>query len=66
MAVLTTKARKALPHSVFAIPEREAYPIHNRSHAANALARVSQFGNEREKMRVRAAVKRRYPTMGVK
>ena len=66
MAKLTTKARKALSTGVFALPERRGYPIENESHARNALARVSQFGNEREKMRVRAAVKRRYPSMGVK
>jgi hypothetical protein len=61
MAQLTAGRRKALPDSVFAIPERRAYPIHDRAHARNALARVAQHGTSEEKRRVRAAVKRRYP-----
>ena len=71
MAKLTTKQRKSLPKSSFAIPgiqtrdvngdDRRAYPIENASHARNALARVSQHGTPEEKRRVRAAVHRRYP-----
>jgi len=38
---LTTKARKALPASKFAGPDR-SYPVPDRSHAANAKARASQ------------------------
>jgi len=64
MAKLTTAARKKLPTSTFAIPTRRAYPLPDRSHAANALARVSQHGTPAEKAKVRAAVHRRYPTMG--
>jgi len=52
--------------STFAIPERRAYPINDRSHARNALSRVSQHGTDKEKARVRAAVKRRYPGIGKK
>lgn len=63
MAVLTTEKRKHLPKSVFAIPEKRKYPIHDRVHAINALARVSQFGTPAEKRRVRAAVYRRYPDL---
>ena len=44
MAKLTTKARKALPKSTFAGPDR-SYPIPDRSHAANAKARASQAVN---------------------
>ena len=44
MAKLTTKARKALPKSVFAGPDR-SYPIPDKSHARNALARASQAVN---------------------
>jgi hypothetical protein len=64
MAQLTASRRKALPDSAFAIPERRAYPIHDRTHARNALARVEQHGTSEEKRRVRAAVKRRYPGIG--
>ncbi len=58
---LTYKARKGLPKSSFAIPEKRKYPIHDESHARNALSRVSAHGTPEEKRRVRAAVKRRYP-----
>jgi len=61
---LSAHERKKLPKSDFAIPEDRAYPIHDEIHARNALARVSQFGSESEKARVRAAVHRRYPHMG--
>ncbi len=63
MAVLTTKARNALPRSTFALPGRR-YPINDPSHARNALARVSQYGTTSEKQRVRAAVHRKYPSLG--
>ncbi len=39
MAKLTTKARKALPAKAFAGPDR-SFPIPDKSHARNALARV--------------------------
>ena len=42
MAKLTTKARKALPKSTFAGPDR-SYPVPDKSHAANAKARASQM-----------------------
>lgn len=63
MAELTGKKRKSLAKQSFAIPGERKYPIHDRAHAANALARVSQHGTPSEKARVRAAVKRKYPGM---
>jgi hypothetical protein len=63
VAKLTVAARKALSGSSFALPGRR-YPIEDRSHARNALARVSQYGSTEEKARVRAAVKRKYPAIG--
>lgn len=62
MAKLNAKKRNALKGSSFALPGRR-YPIHDRSHAANALARVSQHGTASEKRTVRAKVCSRYPTM---
>ena len=59
-AVLTGKKRKALSKGAFAIPEERAYPIHDRAHAANALARSA---GKPEEARVRRAVCRRYPDM---
>lgn len=45
MAKLTTKARKALPKSTFGEPGKRAYPVPDKSHAANAKARASQAVN---------------------
>jgi hypothetical protein len=64
MAVLTAAARKSLPMDAFAIPEKRAYPIHDKAHARDALARVSEFGTPSEQSRVRSAVHKRYPNMG--
>lgn len=64
MAKLTPRERKNLPDSAFAIPEDREYPIQDVSHARNALSRVSQHGTPEEKRRVRAAVHRKYPSIG--
>jgi len=41
MVKLTTKARKALPASSFALPGGR-FPVNDASHAANAKARATQ------------------------
>lgn len=41
MAKLTAKARKALPATKFAGPDK-SYPVPDASHAANAKARATQ------------------------
>lgn len=63
MARLTYKARKNLPTSAFAGPGR-SYPVNDPAHARNALSRVSQFGSPALKAKVRAKVKRKYPSIG--
>ena len=63
MAKLNAAARKKIPTGQFALPGRR-YPIEDKAHAANAKARVSQFGTPAEKATVNAAVARKYPTMG--
>ena len=45
MAKLTTQERNNLPDSDFAGPDR-SYPVHDRSHAANAKARAQQQYNK--------------------
>ena len=60
MARLTTAGRKKIAGKNFAGPDR-SYPIEDRSHAANALARSS---GKPVAARVRAAVERKYPDMG--
>jgi hypothetical protein len=73
MAKLTTAARSKLPAKSFALPGKGkgpkgkgagSYPIPDRSHAANALSRVSQHGSSTEKAAVRAKVRAKYPSMG--
>lgn len=61
MARLSEAHRKKLPKQAFALPAQRKYPIYDKSHARNALSRVSQYGTPSEKRRVRAAVHKRYP-----
>jgi len=61
MGKLTTKARKKIKTSNFAEPAKRGYPIENKSHAINALARVKQFGSPAEIKQVHAAVDKKYP-----
>lgn len=66
MARLSRKKRKRLKKSQFAIPSKRKYPINDKAHARNALSRVSQHGSPSEKRQVRAAVRRKYPSIGKK
>jgi hypothetical protein len=61
---LTAAARKKIKKKNFALPAKKGYPIHDKSHARNALSRVSQFGSPAEKKKVRAAVHKKYPGIG--
>lgn len=65
MAKLSTSQRKAIPKSSFAIPSKApksgSYPINDRSHAQNALARSS---GKPVAGKVRAAVLKKYPSIG--
>jgi hypothetical protein len=63
MAKLTAAARKKIPSKDFALPGGR-YPIEDKSHARNALARVSQHGSSEEKAKVRAKVHSKYPGIG--
>lgn len=60
---LTAKRRKALRPGAFAFPKTRRYPIHDRSHAINALARARQSGSRSTYTTVRRAVCRRYPKL---
>lgn len=62
---LTSQQRKKLPGKDFALPGRK-YPIEDKNHARNALARVSEYGTSAQKAAVRAEVKRRFPGVGKK
>ncbi len=43
MAELSSKTRNKLPSSSFGMPDARKYPMPDKSHAANAKARVSQM-----------------------
>lgn len=62
MAKLTSRGRKQIKKSNFALPGRR-YPINDRAHAKAALSMVAAHGTEEEKKKVRAAVHRKYPTL---
>lgn len=47
MAKLTYKARKKLPSKEFALPDERKYPIYDKAHARNALARVAQSASQK-------------------
>jgi hypothetical protein len=64
MAKLDAKERNAIPTKEFALPSERKFPIEDRSHAQNALARASQSGVESIKKKVTEAVRRKYPDMG--
>lgn len=59
--VLTPKARDAIPDSDFVYPKERRFPIHDKAHARNALARA-HFAPDPGK--VRRAVHARYPDLG--
>jgi len=42
MAELNAHARKRMPKSKFAEPEKRAYPIEDKAHARNAKARAAR------------------------
>jgi hypothetical protein len=63
---LDAKARKKLGKSAFALPGKRKYPIPDKAHARNALARVAQNGTKAEQRKVKAAVTKRFPSLGKK
>jgi hypothetical protein len=62
MAKLSARSRNKLSSKSFALPGRR-YPIHDRSHAANALARCSKHCSPSQKATVRGKVCARYPSL---
>ena len=63
MPRLTYEERKRLPAKDFVFPRSRKYPIENKAHARNALARVSRFGTAYEKRKVCNAVHRKFPSI---
>jgi len=46
MAKLSSKSRSKLPKSDFGMPGEKKYPMPDKSHARNALARASEMENK--------------------
>lgn len=57
---LDAATRNALPDKAFALPGRK-YPIHDASHARDALSRVAADGTSHEQRVVKVAVAKRFP-----
>lgn len=57
---LDANARKHIAESNFALPKEQKYPIHDLSHAKNALARAS---GKPEEATVKAAVYKKWPSL---
>lgn len=63
MAVLIHKKRRRMRSTSFALPRQRKYPIHDKAHARNALARVEQHGTRQEKEIVKRKVYKKYPSL---
>ena len=65
MVTLSSKARSGLDSSKFALPAQRKYPIEDKAHARNALARASQHASPELQAKIKAKVKRRFPNIKV-
>lgn len=71
-ADLTTSGREHIKAKNFALTAKQsdtgkpAYPIHDKAHAANALARVKQHGTPAQQSEVYKDVARRYPELAAR
>jgi hypothetical protein len=61
----TAAQRKKMSGANFALPGKRKYWIPDKRHGQNALARVAQHGTPQEKRQVKAAVRRRFPSINV-
>jgi hypothetical protein len=61
---LSSRERKNLPSSAFVFPKSRKYPIQDKPHARNALARVAQHGSSSQQAAVRSAVHSKFPDIG--
>lgn len=65
MGKITSKGRKRMKASTFALPKERKYPIPDAAHARNALSRVSQHGSPSDVKRVKAAVHKKFPSIKI-
>lgn len=73
MSTLTARGRHRLKSSSFALPRRKGdppgvkghYPIHDKRHARNAIARVHQVGTRAEIRKVESRVHSKFPSIKI-
>lgn len=74
MAKLTAKQRQSMPSKSFALPGKGegkggkgagSYPIPDKSHARNALARAAQHASPSQQATIRSKVKAKFPGIKV-
>lgn len=63
MAKLTSKQRRKLPKSAFALPGSRRYPIDTKARARNALARAAQNESKSTRKTIRAKVTKKFPSL---
>ena len=63
MANLKAKKRNRLQKGTFALPSKRKYPIHDKSHARNALSQAAKSDTEGSYSTVAAAVYKKYPEL---
>ena len=63
MAKLKASTRKRMKATSFALPGQKKYPIPDKTHARLALAMVAAHGTTAEKRKVRAAVRKKFPSI---
>ena len=61
---LTAAERRALPDSAFVYPATRRYPIPDKAHARNAMARVNQEATSGSPSKVARKVHRKFPSIG--
>ena len=64
MAKLTAAQRNRLPDSAFAGPDR-SYPVEDPKHARNALVRAAQHASPALEAKIKAKVRRKFPSIKV-
>ena len=62
---LSAAARKHIKDKNFALPDKR-YPIEDKAHARNALARAAQHASPDEKAQIKDKVHKKYPGIGKK
>jgi len=61
---LNAKRRNALPANDFAGPDR-SYPVNDKAHARNALARAAQHASPELQAKIKAKVRRKFPSIAI-